>query len=174
LQPWQPQAALRQPSYSKPRASDPLPPALPPQVRFLYDGTIFSKAAAFERDTIRSRVRELAFLNSSATLLLRVTKTGDCADEDYSRVDAILASTRLSVTDATAAPHANVELAASQSRPPSSLGTHPALDAGAKGAGGRRKLAHTNGDVAPFLGEAGWEYVEWMNAAKQTMHQLVT
>ncbi|GAB4814025.1 hypothetical protein N2152v2_001071 [Parachlorella kessleri] len=59
------------------------------QVRFLYDTTIFSKrwdsggsqrvqplpkgaSATFDPDTIRSRLRELAFLHSAATIRLRV------------------------------------------------------------------------------------------------------
>jgi DNA gyrase subunit B len=42
------------------------------QVRFKYDETIFSKTASFDPDTIRSRLRELAFLNSAATIHFRV------------------------------------------------------------------------------------------------------
>jgi hypothetical protein len=41
-------------------------------VRFLYDRTVFAAEAAFEADTIRTRLRELAFLNPSATILLRL------------------------------------------------------------------------------------------------------
>lgn len=41
------------------------------RVRFLYDDTIFSSTATFDPDTIRSRVRELAFLNPSATIHFR-------------------------------------------------------------------------------------------------------
>eukprot|EP00798_Chlamydomonas_sp_ICE-L_P011062 gene11062-18669_t len=39
------------------------------QVRFNYDRDIFSPTAHFDPDTIRSRLRELAFLNSAATIL---------------------------------------------------------------------------------------------------------
>ena len=42
------------------------------EVRFRYDDTIFSKTATFDPDTIRSRLRELAFLNSAATIHFRV------------------------------------------------------------------------------------------------------
>ncbi|KAH7624772.1 hypothetical protein Ndes2526B_g00141 [Nannochloris sp. 'desiccata'] len=42
------------------------------QVRFKYDEMIFSKTASFDPETIRSRLRELAFLNSSATIHFRV------------------------------------------------------------------------------------------------------
>lgn len=38
------------------------------RVRFLYDDTIFSSTATFDPDTIRSRLRELAFLNPDATI----------------------------------------------------------------------------------------------------------
>mmetsp|Transcript_17144 Transcript_17144/g.47848 ORF Transcript_17144/g.47848 Transcript_17144/m.47848 type:complete len:786 (+) Transcript_17144:95-2452(+) len=41
------------------------------QVRFLYDRTIFSSSAQFDIETIRSRLRELAFLNSNARIHLR-------------------------------------------------------------------------------------------------------
>lgn len=40
-------------------------------MRFLYDDTIFSKGVAFDPETIRSRLRELAFLNSRATIRFR-------------------------------------------------------------------------------------------------------
>jgi DNA gyrase subunit B len=38
------------------------------RVRFLYDDSIFSPTATFDPDTIRSRLRELAFLNPDATI----------------------------------------------------------------------------------------------------------
>lgn len=41
------------------------------RVRFLYDDTIFSSTATFDPDTIRSRLRELAFLNPNATIQFR-------------------------------------------------------------------------------------------------------
>jgi len=48
------------------------PPRSGTQVRFLYDDTIFSKSAVFDPDTIRSRLRELAFLHPQATIHFRV------------------------------------------------------------------------------------------------------
>jgi len=42
------------------------------RVRFLYDDGIFSSTAVFDPETIRSRLRELAFLNSNATINFRV------------------------------------------------------------------------------------------------------
>lgn len=42
------------------------------QVRFKYDESIFSKTAVFDPETIRSRLRELAFLNSSASIRFHV------------------------------------------------------------------------------------------------------
>lgn len=44
------------------------------RVRFIYDDTIFSKTATFDPDTIRSRLRELAFLNSRATIYFRAVE----------------------------------------------------------------------------------------------------
>ena len=42
------------------------------RVRFLYDDGIFSNTAVFDPETIRSRLRELAFLNPNATINFRV------------------------------------------------------------------------------------------------------
>lgn len=41
------------------------------RVRFLYDDSIFSSTATFDPETIRSRLRELAFLNPQATIYFR-------------------------------------------------------------------------------------------------------
>ncbi len=41
------------------------------RVSFLYDKEIFSKTATFDPDTIRGRLRELAFLNKEATIYFR-------------------------------------------------------------------------------------------------------
>ena len=46
-------------------------PASGTQIRFLYDDAIFSKTAVFDPDTIRSRLRELAFLHPTSTIHLR-------------------------------------------------------------------------------------------------------
>lgn len=46
------------------------------QVRFLYDDTIFAKSAAFDVDVLRSRIRELAFLNAGASIRLRAMRGG--------------------------------------------------------------------------------------------------
>ena len=42
------------------------------RVSFLYDTEIFSKTATFDPDTIRGRLRELAFLNKEATIYFQV------------------------------------------------------------------------------------------------------
>jgi DNA gyrase/topoisomerase IV subunit B len=41
------------------------------RVRFRYDDQIFAEGVAFDPDTIKARIRELAFLNSAATLRFR-------------------------------------------------------------------------------------------------------
>jgi DNA gyrase subunit B len=46
------------------------------RVRWRYDDTIFAKGASFDPDTIRSRLRELAFLNSAAKIHFRVEGGG--------------------------------------------------------------------------------------------------
>ena len=42
------------------------------RVSFLYDAEIFAKSATFDPETIRGRLRELAFLNRDATIYFRV------------------------------------------------------------------------------------------------------
>ncbi|GIL45666.1 hypothetical protein Vafri_2871 [Volvox africanus] len=46
------------------------------QVRFLYDRTIFSPDVSYDPDVIATRLHELAFLNSSATIRFRATRKG--------------------------------------------------------------------------------------------------
>jgi DNA gyrase subunit B len=47
------------------------------QIRFKYDAGIFSKDASYDPDTIGKRLRELAFLNSAATLYFTAMKKGE-------------------------------------------------------------------------------------------------
>eukprot|EP00892_Ulva_mutabilis_P010607 jgi/Ulvmu1/7919/UM004_0151.1 len=44
------------------------------RIKFKYDSSIFSKEAMFDADVIRKRLRELAFLNSNATLQFKSVK----------------------------------------------------------------------------------------------------
>ncbi|KAL6783970.1 TOP3 [Auxenochlorella protothecoides x Auxenochlorella symbiontica] len=55
------------------------PPRRGTDVRFRYDDAIFAAGAAFDPDTIRARLRELAFLNSGVTIHFRArpAKGGD-------------------------------------------------------------------------------------------------
>ena len=52
------------------------------QIRFKYDRTIFSPEASFDLDVITRRLRELAFLNGSATLNFRALKDEEVAREE--------------------------------------------------------------------------------------------
>lgn len=47
------------------------------RIRFKYDSGIFSPDAVFDTDVIRKRLRELAFLNSNATLQLKSVKNSE-------------------------------------------------------------------------------------------------
>ena len=54
------------------------------QIRFKYDRTIFSPEASFDVDVITRRLRELAFLNGSATLNFRSLQHGEVLrDESF-------------------------------------------------------------------------------------------
>jgi len=46
------------------------------RVAFRFDSSIFTPGVAFEPDTLRARLRELAFLNSTSRLRLRVLRDG--------------------------------------------------------------------------------------------------
>ncbi len=46
------------------------------QIKFLFDDTIFAKGVSFDADVIRSRIRELAFLNSGMNIRLRWAGVG--------------------------------------------------------------------------------------------------
>lgn len=52
------------------------------QIRFKYDETIFSPEVFFDLDVITRRLRELAFLNGSATLNFKAVKDGEVAREE--------------------------------------------------------------------------------------------
>ena len=52
------------------------------RVSFLYDKEIFSKTATFDPDTIRGRLRELAFLNKEATIYFRVRNGASKKDKE--------------------------------------------------------------------------------------------
>eukprot|EP00891_Asterochloris_glomerata_P001635 jgi/Astpho2/1635/fgenesh1_pm.00030_%23_3_t len=59
------------------------------EVRFLFDKQVFAKGVNFDPDTIRSRLRELAFLNSAATINFKAGKASqapaDGASQNISR-----------------------------------------------------------------------------------------
>ncbi|KAI8112178.1 hypothetical protein M9434_003502 [Picochlorum sp. BPE23] len=75
------------------------------RVRFLYDDSIFSSTATFDPETIRSRLRELAFLNPQATIHFRAknysgkqharkdSKKDAAAEEPESDAEEALATT---------------------------------------------------------------------------------
>lgn len=47
------------------------------RVEFKYDPTIFAKSAVFDPETIASRLRELSFLNATASIKFRATRHGE-------------------------------------------------------------------------------------------------
>jgi hypothetical protein len=53
------------------------------RVSFRYDDQIFAEGVAFDPDTIRARIRELAFLNSAATLRFRAAPGGGGAGAEW-------------------------------------------------------------------------------------------
>lgn len=79
---------VQQFAYGKPTGpmkSSPADPAMSgTKIRFKYDPSIFSKDAVFDPDVIRKRLRELAFLNSNATLGFKSIKNGEqVQSEEY-------------------------------------------------------------------------------------------
>ena len=62
-----------------PMAAAPAAPGAPrggTRVEFLYDAAVFAPGVAWDPELVAARLRELAFLNPSATLRLRVTGGG--------------------------------------------------------------------------------------------------
>ena len=53
------------------------------QIAFLYDASVFSADAAYDADTVCKRLRELAFLNSAATLNFTATRGGETTAETF-------------------------------------------------------------------------------------------
>jgi DNA gyrase/topoisomerase IV subunit B len=65
------------------------------QVSFIYDSTVFSKDASFDMDTVCKRLRELAFLNSSATIHFSSLKDGEKVEETFQYKGGIAEYVRL-------------------------------------------------------------------------------
>jgi len=55
------------------RPATPAEPRSGTRVEFIFDPTVFAAGVAWDPETVAARMRELAFLNSAATLRLRVT-----------------------------------------------------------------------------------------------------
>lgn len=53
------------------------------QVRFRFDTSIFSADAAYDSETIRRRLRELAFLNNAATLKFECSSKGETTRDEF-------------------------------------------------------------------------------------------
>jgi DNA gyrase subunit B len=62
------------------------------RIKFKYDTTIFSKDAAFDIDVISRRLRELAFLNSNATLKFEALKSGEIVRDETFQFDGGIAA----------------------------------------------------------------------------------
>lgn len=61
------------------------------QIRFKYDSTIFSPDVSFDLDVVTRRLRELAFLNGSATINFKAVKDGEVARDELFHYDGGIA-----------------------------------------------------------------------------------
>jgi DNA gyrase subunit B len=137
------------------------------QVRFKYDETIFSKTATFDPDTIRSRLRELAFLNSSATIHFRVVGGGSGQKKSSSNSRSGASSTASMADDdeedsnntngnGTTATKASKTSASSTTEATTTFSTTTTTDADGY------EIFHFSGGLA--------EYVTYLNRDKQPIH----
>lgn len=124
------------------------------QVKFLYDETIFSPSAAFDAEVIKSRLRELAFLNSGSFIRFLAHKNGVAVSHATSPVSS------------------------------SSKGEHPGASVGSKGSKQASPEAPSDRNSSDVPSEAnGWqtyhfeggikEYVLWMNEGKEALHDPI-
>ena len=92
------------------------------RVSFLYDKEIFAKSATFDPDTIRGRLRELAFLNREATIYFRV-RGGE--EEKKKKKKPVVEDSEAEDDDGEAAssPASSSALSSSSSSPSSSYET---------------------------------------------------
>lgn len=122
------------------------------QVQFLYDSTIFSPSAALDTDTISSRLRELAFLNSSAVFRLKVTGS----NKQRHHADSSSSSNGTSSGSSSVFEHANHVNGSSSSSISSSNGTGSSIGNGTGSSSARDdgwQVFHYEGGLQ--------EYVTW-------------
>ncbi|PRW39388.1 DNA gyrase subunit B isoform A [Chlorella sorokiniana] len=136
------------------------------QVRFIYDDTIFSKTATFDPDTIRSRLRELAFLNSRATIFFRVLdgKSGKAASSSSSNGSSGGSSAAASGKAAAAS--------SSSSSSGGSAAAALAAEAAATLSPAAAQAAADGWEVLHFAGGLA-EYVRYLNRDKAAIHEPI-
>eukprot|EP00877_Chromochloris_zofingiensis_P005104 jgi/Chrzof1/14595/Cz09g08230.t1 len=134
------------------------------QVQFLYDSTIFSPSAALDTDTISSRLRELAFLNSSAVFRLKVTGS----NKQRHHADSSSSSNGTSSGSSSVFEHANHVNGSSSSSISSSNGTGSSIGNGTGSSSARDdgwQVFHYEGGLQ--------EYVTWLNRDKHVLHEPI-
>jgi len=137
------------------------------QVRFKYDELIFSKTASFDPETIRSRLRELAFLNSAATIHFRVLglKKGSSSAGTSSNGASAAAST-------TSESEENGNGNGTTSKIKATKGVAPAASTGAVTGSGLSTMNADGYEIFHFSGGLA-EYVTYLNRDKQPVHSPI-
>ncbi|KAL4440444.1 hypothetical protein ABPG75_003445 [Micractinium tetrahymenae] len=128
------------------------------RVRFIYDETIFSKTATFDPDTIRSRLRELAFLNSRATIFFRALDGKAPPASINGNVNG--ASSSGSGSSSSRAGEAAAPAAAAAAASAAAATLSPAA---AEAAAAGWEVFHYSGGLA--------EYVRYLNRDKEPIHE---
>lgn len=130
-------------------------------VRFRYDDTIFSKTATFDADTIRSRLRELAFLNSAATIHFRVLSQHE---PRKAGTVGITAARKDHAENGNGASAHGAEHNGALSHAPSPAAVPPSSSQWKEGP--EWEILHYSGGLA--------EYVKFLNRDKQEVHTPIT
>lgn len=121
------------------------------QVKFLNDETIFSPSASFEAEVIRSRLRELAFLNSGSVIRFQALKNGVLVPHKPS-------PSKTNEDDVLVKPGRKGK-GASVPTPSAAMGQH--ID-----------VPDASWEVFHFDGGI-MEYVLWMNEVKESLHEPI-
>jgi DNA gyrase subunit B len=141
------------------------------QVRFKYDETIFSKTANFDPETIRSRLRELAFLNSAATIYFRVLGLKKNSGSSGSSVNGAAAATStLSNSEENGNGNGSTRKIKTTTKGTAPSPSTSAVAAGTDGSGSGLSTTNSDGyEIFHFSGGLA-EYVTFLNRDKQPVH----
>ncbi|KIZ02399.1 DNA gyrase subunit B [Monoraphidium neglectum] len=140
------------------------------RVEFSFDRTVFAAGVAFDPEIVAARLREIAFLNSAATLRLRVT-----GGKQPAAIHPVVVHSA-----PAAAPKRRRSTKAAAGEADGGVDETGAAAAAAAEASNGNGTAAAVGPLGGAVDAEGWqvfhfegglqEYVQWLNRDKQTLH----